>query len=179
MPRVHLHWRYNRHFVPLTMHCDFPPEHPLDPPVLTQHKVFPQEVNSIPPAMPGLPAPLTLSAPPKILKPRGEVSRLNRGGHNLQEKLGWSLSEYEEVRSFVIHLAREHLNVRRSWKRQLVPKLHLVFSELNTSYSLSRVAVYLLHQAKSCYPVLKAYKDDWVVSDFLHVYLKNSSTRVN
>ncbi|KAG2103652.1 hypothetical protein BD769DRAFT_1367248, partial [Suillus cothurnatus] len=115
-----------------------------------------------PPAMPGLLAPLTLSAPPKILKPRGEVSHLNRGGYNLQEKLGWSLSEYEEVRSFVIHLAHEHLNVRRSWKRQLVPKLLLVFSE-----------------AKSHYPVLKAYKDDWVVSDFLHVYLKNSSTQAN
>ncbi|KAG2047880.1 hypothetical protein BDR06DRAFT_896600, partial [Suillus hirtellus] len=32
---------------------------------------------------------------------------------------------------------------------------------------------------KSCYPVLKDYKDDWVVSDFLRVYLKNSSTRMN
>jgi len=47
--------------------------------------------------MPGLLAPLILSAPPKILKPRGEVSHLNRGGYNLQEKLGWSLSEYKEV----------------------------------------------------------------------------------
>ncbi|KAG2094037.1 uncharacterized protein F5147DRAFT_585191, partial [Suillus discolor] len=151
-----------RHFVPLTMHCEFPPERPLDPPMLTLHKVFPREVNSIPPTMPGLPAPLTLFPPLKILKPRGEVSRLNQGGYNLQEKLGWSLSEYDEVRSFVIHLAREHLNVRRSWKMQLVPKLQLVFSE-----------------AKSRYPVLKDYKDDWVVSDFLRVYLKNSSTCAN
>ncbi|KAG2089149.1 uncharacterized protein F5147DRAFT_587320 [Suillus discolor] len=162
MPRVCSHWRYNRHFVPLTMHCKFPPERPLDPPVLTQHKVFPREVDSIPPIMPGLPAPLTLFASLNILKPRGKVSCLNRGGYNLQEKLGWSLSEYKEVCSFVIHLAHKHLNVQRSWKMQLVPKLQLVFSE-----------------AKSHYPVLKEYKDDWVVSDFLRVYLKNSSTRAN
>ncbi|KAG1853459.1 hypothetical protein DFJ58DRAFT_660860 [Suillus subalutaceus] len=162
MPRVS-HWRYNRHFVPLTMHCEFPPERALDPPVLTQHKVFSREVNLIPPTMLGLPTPLTSSAPPKILKPRGEVSCVNRGGYNLQEKLGWSLSEYEEVRSFVIHLAHEHLNFFQ--RRILItPCLELL---------------YLLHQAKSRYPVLKAYKDDWVVSDFLQVYLKNSSTRAN
>jgi len=58
--------------------------------------------------MPGLPAPLTSSAPPKILKPQGEVSRLNQGGYNLQEKLGWSLSEYEEVRICVCY-ARIHV----------------------------------------------------------------------
>ncbi|KAG1797264.1 hypothetical protein EV424DRAFT_1546663 [Suillus variegatus] len=87
------------------MHCEFPPERALDPPILTQHKVFSRAVDLIPPTMPGLPAPLTLSAPPKILKPRGEVSHLNRGGYNLQEKLGWSLSEYEDIRSFIIHLA--------------------------------------------------------------------------
>ncbi|KAG2119221.1 hypothetical protein BD769DRAFT_1362216, partial [Suillus cothurnatus] len=92
----------------------------------------------------------------------GKVSCLNQGGYNLQEKLGWSLSEYEEVCSFIIHLVYKPLNMRRSWKRQLVPKLHLVFLE-----------------AKSCYPVLKAYKDDWVVLDFSCVYLKNSSTHVN
>ncbi|KAG1787895.1 hypothetical protein EV424DRAFT_1339353 [Suillus variegatus] len=161
MPRIS-HWPYKRHFGPLTMHCEFPPERALDPPILTQHKVFSRAVDLIPPTMPGLPAPLTSSAPPKILKPRGEVSRLNRGGYNLQEKLGWSLSEYEDIRSFVIHLAREHLNVQRSWKAQLTPKLKKVFSE-----------------AKSRYPVLDDYKDDWVVSDFLRVYLKNSSTRAN
>ncbi|KIK34536.1 hypothetical protein CY34DRAFT_97812, partial [Suillus luteus UH-Slu-Lm8-n1] len=86
------------------------------------------------------------------------------GGYNLQEKLGWSLSEYEDVHigSFVIHLALEYLNVQRSWKAQLTPQLKVVFSE-----------------AKSPYPVLDDYKDDWVVSDFLWVYLKNSSTRTN
>ncbi|KAG2740089.1 hypothetical protein P692DRAFT_201872678 [Suillus brevipes Sb2] len=141
------------------MHCEFPPERALDPHMLTQHKVFSRAVDLIPPTMPGLPAP---SAPPKILKPRGKVSRLNRGGYNLQDKLGWSPSEYEEVRSFVIHLALEHLNVQRSWKAQLTHKLKVVFSE-----------------AKSHYPVLDDYKGDWVVSDFLRGYLKNSSTRAN
>lgn len=101
MPRIS-HWPYKRHFGPLTMHCEFPPERALDPPILTQHKVFSRAVDLIPPTMPGLPAPLTSSAPPKILKPRGEVSRLNRGGYNLQEKLGWSLSEYEDIRVGVL-----------------------------------------------------------------------------
>lgn len=42
-----------------------------------------------------------LAIPPSkvlILKPRGEVSRINRGGYNLQEKLGWPATEYEEIR---------------------------------------------------------------------------------
>ena len=32
-----------------------------------------------------------------ISKLCGEVSRINRGGYNLQEKLGWQLNEYEEI----------------------------------------------------------------------------------
>ena len=33
-----------------------------------------------------------------ISKPHGEVSRISRGGYNLQEKLGWSATDYEEIR---------------------------------------------------------------------------------
>lgn len=68
--------------------------------------------------------------------------------------------------------------MQRSWKAQLTPKLKKVFSEVNTIASRLEL-LYLLHQAKSRYPVLDDYKDDWVVSDFLRVYLKNSSTRAN
>ena len=33
-----------------------------------------------------------------ILKPRGEVSRISRGGYNLHDKLGWPAADYEEIR---------------------------------------------------------------------------------
>ena len=47
------------------------------------------------------PAVVALSGPvSKVLipKPRGKVSRINRGGYNLQEKLGWPPFEYEVIR---------------------------------------------------------------------------------
>ncbi|KAG1844675.1 hypothetical protein F4604DRAFT_1596060 [Suillus subluteus] len=160
MPKVCSHWRYARHFVPLTMHCNFPPERAMSPPPITQHKVFQREVNSIAVAqLDLLPSSLIPSLPAKIPKPPGKVSRLKRGGYNLQETLGWSPLEYEEVRSFVIHLAREHLSVKKTWKSQLSQNLKLVFQE-----------------AKKRYPILNDYDGDWVVSDVLRVFLKNSST---
>ncbi|KAG1848399.1 hypothetical protein C8R48DRAFT_663497 [Suillus tomentosus] len=163
MPKVCSHWRYACHFSPLTMHCNFPPERAMSPPLLTQHKVFQKEVNLIAVTqLDLLPGPLIPSLPPKISKPPGEVSRLKQGGYNLQETLGWSPLEYEEVRSFVIHLACEHLSVKKTWKSQLPENLKLVFQK-----------------AKQCYPILHDYDGDWVASDVLRVFLKNSSTRIN
>ncbi|KAG2065535.1 hypothetical protein BDR04DRAFT_1121803 [Suillus decipiens] len=72
MPKVCLQWRYTHHFAPLTMHCNFPPEHAPTPPLITQHKVFVREVNSVTVMHLGLlPDPLTPSPLPKILKPPG------------------------------------------------------------------------------------------------------------
>jgi hypothetical protein len=99
MPKVCSQWRYTRHFAPLTMHCNFLPERALTPPPITQHKVFLREVNSVAVTHLGLPpGPLAPSPLPKMSKPPGEVGRLKRGGYNLQETLGWSPLEYEEVR---------------------------------------------------------------------------------
>lgn len=101
MPKVHSTWRYCRHFKPLTIHCEFPTERSYTPPPLTQHQVFSRDIDSSSPdaaeqILPAaqLPDPL----PSKIPKPRGEVSRISRGGYNLQEALGWPASEYEETR---------------------------------------------------------------------------------
>ncbi|KAG2115432.1 hypothetical protein BD769DRAFT_1322689, partial [Suillus cothurnatus] len=99
--------------------------------------------------------PIPLSA--KIPKPQGEVSRISRGGYNLQEALGWPAAEYEETRAFVSQLAREYLKVNKSWRFQAQPKLALVYTE-----------------AQKRYPILERYDGSWVVGDMLHIFLKNS-----
>ncbi|KAG1873076.1 hypothetical protein F4604DRAFT_1582707 [Suillus subluteus] len=176
MPKVCSHWRYARHFVPLTMHCNFPPERAMSPPPITQHKVFQREVNSIAVAqLDLLPSSLIPSLPAKIPKPPGKVSRLKRGGYNLQETLGWSPLEYEEVRSFVIHLAREHLSVKKTWKSQLSQNLKLVFQEVNAGIGLCFEMI-LTCPGQETLSILNDYDGDWVVSDVLRVFLKNSST---
>lgn len=148
-------WRYCPHFKPLTIHCEFPPERALTPPPLTQHRVFSQDADSVQPivqSIPAAPEPCVSAgmSSKKIQKPRGEVSRISRGGYNLQETLGWSSSEYEEIRvsghrsillfaehhitshlqSFVVHLAREYLKVNQSWKKQSRSSLILLYEEV-------------------------------------------------
>ena len=99
MPKVTSHWTFHRYFPPLTCHAIFSPERGISPLPLTQHIIFPRdEVGS---SVVREPAIVALSVPvSKVLipKPRGEVSRINRGGYNLQEKLGWPPAEYEEIR---------------------------------------------------------------------------------
>ncbi|KIJ09722.1 hypothetical protein PAXINDRAFT_17198 [Paxillus involutus ATCC 200175] len=162
MPKV-ASWTFHRYFRPLTSQSVFPPERAISPPALTQHKVFPRE------EFPALQIQELVSSTATVTqarvlipKPRGEVSRINRGGYNLQDKLGWPAVEYDEIRTFVIHLAREHLNLRKPWGRQIKEQLQIVFVK-----------------SKERYPLLQEYEGDWVVSDFLRVYLKNSSGRTS
>ncbi|KAG2033321.1 hypothetical protein BDR03DRAFT_872271, partial [Suillus americanus] len=82
-----------------------------------------------------------------------------RGGYNLQEKLGWSPLEYEEICNFVTHLTNEYLKVDKMWRRQVKCSLIVVYAE-----------------AKKRYPILRDYEGDWAVGDMLHIYLKNSSS---
>ncbi|KAG2091928.1 hypothetical protein BD769DRAFT_1371114 [Suillus cothurnatus] len=165
MPKASSKWKYCRHFNQLTIHCEFPPERTCTPPPLTQHRVFPRDADSsaLDPSQTNpfaaqslVPNPL----PSKIPKPRGEVTRISRGGYNLQMTLGWPVADYEETRSFVVHLAHEHLNVNKSWKRQNQSYLQVVYSE-----------------AVKRYPILDRYHDNWVVGDMLRMFLKNSCTR--
>ncbi|KAF9233152.1 hypothetical protein BU15DRAFT_54299 [Melanogaster broomeanus] len=130
-----------------------------------QHKVFPRDVTLGVEVQISQPVTFTAAVTQRkvlIRKPRGEVSRINRGGYNLQDKLGWPAVEYDEIRAFVIHLAREYLNVRKPWGKQSKEQLQIIFEK-----------------SKARYPSLQEYEGDWVVSDFLRVYLKNSSGRGN
>ncbi|KAG1858601.1 hypothetical protein C8R48DRAFT_546203, partial [Suillus tomentosus] len=97
----------------------------------------------------------------KIPKPRGDVSRIKRGGYNLSEALGWPSSDYEETRTFVVQLAREHLNINKSWSSQTKTGLTIVYAEVGK-------------ETVSC---LDRYEDNWVVGDMLRIFLKNSRSR--
>ncbi|KAG1869696.1 hypothetical protein C8R48DRAFT_597241 [Suillus tomentosus] len=113
MPKVCSEWWYCRHFKPLTIHCEFPPERGYSPPPLMQHQVFSCDTDSLLPdgiekILPVVPL------PSKIPKLRGEVSCLSQSGYNLQETLGWPASEYEKTGAFVSQLAREYLKVHKS-----------------------------------------------------------------
>jgi hypothetical protein len=143
------HWRHYRHFKPLTIHCEFPPERTYTPPQLTQHKVFTLDADSSARLNSSLAqAPVPTAARSKIPKPRGEVSRINRGGYNLQDTLGWPSSEYEEIRvsdlcncnfsllcpvisqNFVTHLAREYLKLNKSWSKQSKSSVTVLYQEV-------------------------------------------------
>ncbi|KAG1736390.1 uncharacterized protein EDB91DRAFT_1055671 [Suillus paluster] len=152
--------RYCRHFKPLTIHCEFPPECNYTPPPLTQHQLFSRNTDSSTSdaAQPITPvAQLPIPLPAKILKPRGDISRISRGGYNLQEALGWPASEYEETRAFVSQLACEYLKVNKSWRLQAQPRLAIVYAEVQKRY-----------------PILECYDGSWVVGNMLRIYLKNS-----
>jgi hypothetical protein len=84
---------------PLTCHSIFAPEHAITPDTLTQHKAFPCEEPSTNAVVQGQ-EPVIAAATPTIAlicKPRGEVSWINRGIYNLQDRLGWPAAEYEEI----------------------------------------------------------------------------------
>ncbi|KAG2742116.1 hypothetical protein P692DRAFT_20750317 [Suillus brevipes Sb2] len=165
MPRA-VHFRYHCHFKPLTIHCAFPPEHIYTPLPLTQHMSFSRDtdctVSAAPEVSQHTPSAVQSSIPASLLakipKPRGEVSRIKRGGYNLHEALGWPFSDYEKTR--VLHLAREHLKINKSWSSQAKAGLTIVYAEATKQYH-----------------ILDRYEDNWVVSDMLRIFLKNSSSR--
>ncbi|KIJ58206.1 hypothetical protein HYDPIDRAFT_44576 [Hydnomerulius pinastri MD-312] len=133
MPKVTSHWTFHRYFSPLTCQSVFPPERAISPPPLTQHKVFPpEEIPAVQARISGTATVPATVAQPRILipKPRGEVSRINRGGYNLQDKLGWPVVKYNEIQAFVIHLAREYLTTRKPWGKQSKEQLQVVFEKV-------------------------------------------------
>lgn len=151
MPKVTPHWTFHRHFFPLTCRSKFSPERAITPPPLTQHRIFLREEAEVTAECQSEPVRIGSAAPQSkmlILKPRGDVSRISRGGYNLQDKLGWPPNEYEEVRvsmihvyqiwslstqqAFIVHLAREHLAVRKPWSRQLKEQLQIVFVKVGS-----------------------------------------------
>ncbi|KAG2148242.1 uncharacterized protein EDB93DRAFT_1250312 [Suillus bovinus] len=165
MPKA-AHFRYHRHFKPLTIYCDFPPERIYTPLPLTQHMSFSRDMDcSVAPEVSQhtpsvVQSSITTFLLVKIPKPRGDVSRIKRGGYNLHEALGWPSSDYEETHTFIVHLTQEHLKINKSWSSQAKASLTIVYAE-----------------AKKWYRILDHYEDNWVVSDMLRIFLKNSSSR--
>ncbi|KAJ3779027.1 hypothetical protein FB446DRAFT_613236, partial [Lentinula raphanica] len=90
-----------------------------------------------------------------IPKPAGEVGRPNRGGYNLCVALGWSKDEYRIVQKFINKAVEDHLVGDQPMKRQSLMSLKKVRD-----------------MAVKKYPVLKEYKDLWVVDDFIRSHLK-------
>ncbi|KZT00867.1 uncharacterized protein LAESUDRAFT_637900, partial [Laetiporus sulphureus 93-53] len=81
-----------------------------------------------------------------IPKPNGEVTHIGHGGYNLRDALHWKEALY-------IKYSRTH------------------FHGLMHCLTISRI----LCIAANDYPFLTKYENNWVVADFLHVYLKNKS----
>ena len=102
MPKVTSHhWIFHQHFSLLACQSTFPPECAISLLPLTQHKIYAHEElsGSEPQAVEADILLQGSSTMAKILifKPCREVSRISRGGYNLQEKLGWSATDYEEI----------------------------------------------------------------------------------
>lgn len=100
MPNAKPHWSYHQYFPPLTCHSIFAPERAITLNPLMQHKAFPREEPSTNAVVWGQEPVIAAVTPTTALihKPQGEVSRINQGGYNLQDTLGWPAAEYEEIR---------------------------------------------------------------------------------
>ncbi|EIW74267.1 hypothetical protein CONPUDRAFT_160310 [Coniophora puteana RWD-64-598 SS2] len=142
-----------RQYTPLTSTQSFLVERLLSFPSLTYERVFPLDE---PKSSAGILPPVTSRIP----KPKGEVTRIGRGGYTLREALAWSSDRYEGVKKYVQQLAEKYLNVHETFNAQKTEDLAKVFAE-----------------AKEAYAELDQYEGDWVVSDFLRIYLKNSKAR--
>ncbi|TDL17614.1 hypothetical protein BD410DRAFT_699659, partial [Rickenella mellea] len=99
---------------------------------------------------------------PLIPKPPGEVTRRTRGGYALEKELNWNADLYKDVQKRVHELATEHLYLHGTFPTQDKVKLQIVYAE-----------------ARKSFPILNEYRGDWVVEDFLRVYLKRTKTRRN
>ena len=89
------------------------------------------------------------------------------------------LLSYTLPQSFVIHLVKEYLTIWKLWSKQKSNDLNMVFLKVcaNSCKSL-HFSLTIYHQVKEKYPHLLQYDGNWVVSDFLKIYLKNSAGRI-
>lgn len=100
--------RVQRHFSPLTMRTTFKQEHFSTPPPIAYHIVYPAGTHTPKSTAAN---PFTSDKPKsKALlkkKPDGEVTRINRGGYNLQAELKWAdkLDQTCQVNSSTINLS--------------------------------------------------------------------------
>ncbi|KZT04240.1 uncharacterized protein LAESUDRAFT_658145 [Laetiporus sulphureus 93-53] len=153
MPPSRRCYRTQRQFHPHTMRVCFQSERLVTPPPSPARHEFGPESTA-----PSLTAAVLLHSCQTIPKPNGEVTRIGRGGYNLRDALRWKEALYTQVQNTVHRLADAHLQIHTSFSKQSS-------QDLQTVYTL----------AANDYPFLTKYENNWVVADFLRVYLKNKS----
>ncbi|KAH8999753.1 hypothetical protein EDB92DRAFT_1940579 [Lactarius akahatsu] len=158
------HRHFRPHFPPGSLQCCFSPE--LVSPLTHAMKLVFTKLNNGP--ADGMlesppPSPLTPIAPTSLIpKPSGVVGRVSRGGYTLRDVLEqeyrWEDGLYCKIRERVHCLADEYL-------------------EMSLPYSAQAEQPDRLALASKEYPILLKYKGNWVVHDYLCIYLKNSSQK--
>ena len=120
-----------RHFPPITMQCDMKRERVPSFPPLTIQTVVQREARGSKTVRP------RRDANELIPKPKGEVTRLARGGYTLSESLQWEEVVYAEVQVSLKH--------RFEWNLANVLIIWLAVSEMytRTCRQTSRPEMYL------------------------------------
>ncbi|KAI0280566.1 hypothetical protein BC826DRAFT_878847, partial [Russula brevipes] len=102
-----------------------------------------------------------------IPKPSGEVSCIGRGGYALKNVLEqehkWEDGLYQKIREKVCSLADEYLDTSLSYSAQ-------------AAKSKDRLAQVCELVSKE-FPILLTFDENWVVHDYLRIYLKNSAQK--
>ncbi|KAH8984086.1 hypothetical protein EDB86DRAFT_3084788 [Lactarius hatsudake] len=168
MPCIRSPRRFLPHFPPGSLQCRFSPE--LVSPFTHAMKLVFAKLDNGPTdgtlRSPPL-SPLTPIAPTSLIpKPSGEVACVNRGGYTLRDVLeqehGWEDGLYYKIRERVCCLADEYLETSLPYSAQ--------------AEQPDRLALVCKTASKE-YPILLKYKGNWVVHDYLRIYLKNSSQK--
>ncbi|KLO03917.1 hypothetical protein SCHPADRAFT_795801, partial [Schizopora paradoxa] len=153
-----------RHFPPLTSRSMFRKEALRIGSPLTWRTIFPfADGVVLCPERTSSSTPVITKA--TIPKPHGEVSRLSRGGYNLEEALGWSKNEYATIQKEIREIAKDYLDMTAIFSEQEKTKLTMVYEKARRPRSTER------------FPILRDYENNWVVEDFLSIMLKNSADR--
>ncbi|KZP07473.1 hypothetical protein FIBSPDRAFT_902054 [Athelia psychrophila] len=115
--------RVQRHFSPLTMRTTFKQEHFSTPPPIAYHIVYPAGTHTPKSTAAN---PFTSDKPKsKALlkkKPDGEVTRINRGGYNLQAELKWADKLDQTCQKTLSQTADRLLDLSKTWPEQTAAK---------------------------------------------------------
>jgi hypothetical protein len=152
------------------------------------------------PTSPLSPLTPTTSFPQQLIpKPPGEVSRVGRGGYTLKDHLEtqheWKSGLYDKIRVFATHsyasviltealfqervrsLADRYLDTTLAFPSQTNNKVDLICKMVrHFSYHVDMQFIDS-SQASEEFPILLQFEGNWVVHDYLHVYLKNSAQK--
>ena len=197
-PNLSKQHRFLSHFPPGSMRCRFSPELVT----LLSHammNVFPKSENESTCGSPSSPpSPLTPTAPsPQLVpKPSGEVARIGRGGYKLKDVLerqhGWEYGLYDKIRvqAFRSYASVTYAIFRKgyacwlpnTWTHPLAIPLKLrinliLYVRWWDRPLLCRRAVDVVRQVSEEFPILVKFEENWVIHNYLRIFLKNSSQK--